>query len=874
MSNRPTKHHQQPPPTPETKNPPPQTTAAQHQHYRRLQVKAIEEQHQPPSLDFLLHSLATFKAPKPTLIALRSIIACINKGNHIRIGGNSDALQSHYHKIQQLQRRHAANLDRMAALPSQIDTQWNTCQALLSKRQEATSNIAMMMDDIALMNAEKEHGTSEIAVMHQQRKTSDTHKRVDTLKEMTTELRRDIRAMENNHRDYGKQRVSNEGSKVKKSSLYKALEPMMLLQDDQKRLMARHQVLQKEFVASGEDAYALSVQMRQEKKCIEQLNQKINRILMKCDERPNWTTVVARIGNYELEKSLKLGLHAGGGLLDSGVVAQKSTSDNVNTLVEIYQQTLFDTVGVEDATAGTVQLPRIESVTTARLQEVLKEYDVLFTLLQQKIRELPYKWHVVDRAIDNWQHQTFKRFAGLGDSSDVPLWLRCQKGALFDRRLHDWDHNRVRQVVEDVWDKYLEERRRVLGGEEEPAPAPEPHAHGHGTSSSSSIPPPATITLSSFMYKYAQLHSCSAAFKASKPSKHMLNKKRMTWSINFMHALRHYSVSGDAVCAISDLILNLHWCSDYYLYMMKLIEQMHVAIDNACGIKDQERKQRQQDAWIKIRDEECAEDTTLSVMAFENIVHQVCPFLNENEVGRLVDAARRDSILIEHAVLGKGKEVGNELLVHHLLALGHRGDIPGASYGAYTPALSKSLDQQCRERWPNHGVDLEQYKVAPSEETSETTPKDVQPSDVQPSDVQPAVNFKMGAAELKDNEPQRVVPAQKNKTTPVVVVRPVPASSSKKNKHTLKQQKQGKAAKKSKKKSKQKGKGRGDGGKDANKNDDEEETAAQAAAAAALEKEEKAKLLRKGQQQHQTRHVTKHHDHHEKNYGFVASLCT
>ena len=143
-----------------------------------------------------------------------------------------------------------------------------------------------------------------------------------------------------------------------------------------------------------------------------------------------------------------------------------------------------------------------------------------------------------------------------------------------------------------------------------------------------------------------------------------------------MHALRHYSVSGDAVCAISDLILNLHWCSDYYLYMMKLIEQMHVAIDNACGIKDQERKQRQQDAWIKIRDEECAEDTTLSVMAFENIVHQVCPFLNENEVGRLVDAARRDSILIEHAVLGKGKEVGNELLVHHLLALGHRGDIP------------------------------------------------------------------------------------------------------------------------------------------------------------------------------------------------------
>ena len=207
------------------------------------------------------------------------------------------------------------------------------------------------MDDIALMNAEKEHGTSEIAVMHQQRKTSDTHKRVDALKETTIELRRDILAMENNRRDYGKQRLSNEGSKVKKSSLYKALEPMMLLKDDQKRLMARHQVLQKEFVASGEDAYALSVQMRQEKKRIEQLNQQINRILMKCDERPNWTNVVERIGNYDLEKSLKLGLH-GGGLLASGVLAQKSTSDNVKTIVEIYQRTLFDTVGVEDATAG------------------------------------------------------------------------------------------------------------------------------------------------------------------------------------------------------------------------------------------------------------------------------------------------------------------------------------------------------------------------------------------------------------------------------------------------------------------------------------------------------------------------------------------
>ena len=84
-----------------------------------------------------------------------------------------------------------------------------------------------------------------------------------------------------------------------------------------------------------------------------------------------------------------------------------------------------------------------------RLKKLFREFDQLSTSLQNKIRELPHHHHVIDKAIENWQHQTFKRFDSLGNSSDVPLFLRANKTILFERKLHEWNHDRTRKVIDD-----------------------------------------------------------------------------------------------------------------------------------------------------------------------------------------------------------------------------------------------------------------------------------------------------------------------------------------------------------------------------------------------------------------------------------------
>lgn len=144
-----------------------------------------------------------------------------------------------------------------------------------------------------------------------------------------------------------------------------------------------------------------------------------------------------RIGEYDLTSSLKLGVYDGGLVGSSSIHVKKSTSDNIEEIVKIYQNTLFQAVTLGKS-PSVVQIPRIESVTTARLQILLKEFDLVFSILQQRIRELAYHHHVVDKAIDNWQHQTFKRFDGLGNNPDVPLWLRSQKGTVFFLYLCVW----------------------------------------------------------------------------------------------------------------------------------------------------------------------------------------------------------------------------------------------------------------------------------------------------------------------------------------------------------------------------------------------------------------------------------------------------
>ena len=126
---------------------------------------------------------------------------------------------------------------------------------------------------------------------------------------------------------------------------------------------------------------------------------------------------------------------------------------------------------------------------------------------------------------------------------------------------------------------------------------------------------------------------------------------------------------------------------------------------------------------------------SLPIAIFVQTIRQQCTFLTDHEIGRLLDAARRDSILVDQVLhsskcrkstkksssksksttptLNKAThtetetEQQQELYVQHMLALGHRGDFPGASFGIYTEKVAKKLDAKCVRKWPNlHGLDF------------------------------------------------------------------------------------------------------------------------------------------------------------------------
>ena len=121
------------------------------------------------------------------------------------------------------------------------------------------------------------------------------------------------------------------------------------------------------------------------------------------------------------------------------------------------------------------------------------------------------------------------------------MWLRSAKGALFDRTIEKWNHNRTRSVVDDVWRLYLESERRRRSS----SSSSSSNNSSSSSSSEASNPTHSTaMSLSSFMYKYAHVHGIKDGDGSSSnsrnsrgnsnQSKHMINKKRIQWSINFV----------------------------------------------------------------------------------------------------------------------------------------------------------------------------------------------------------------------------------------------------------------------------------------------------------------------------------------------------
>jgi len=501
-------------------------------------------------------------------------------------------------------------------LPELLKLQSLKLKTLNIEHNSIINNIAGLQDDIALLTEEKKHGSIEIGIERVQTQASNQHHKSELLKEQIFKLKSDLRQMKRNSAKFKSRRERQKLSKVKKSSLHKAMEPIYSLHLVERNLLKQHEQMKQQYFDKAKSTHRNEELLKAELKRIQKYRTNIHEILNDQDTRPNWKAASKRIGKYDMRSSLKLGVHEA--LLEP-VTRETSTKYNLDIVLNILKESKQKLDSQEKC-----------SEKLLRLQLLYKEADRLYHILAQKIRQLPQHYHIVDKAIENWQYQTFKRFDSLGNDTSVPPWLRFPKTGLFDRTFEEyWTHDRTRQVVDDIWSKK--------------------HASN------------CELTLPGFMFKYAIRQAAT-------------KKKRLEWSINFVHALRHYSNLGDSVCGVTDLILHLHWCNDYYVYMEKMMTQLHSALD------------------VEKRE-------TLPISVFEELLRRIFPYYDDLSIERLLDAARRDTMFMELSGIIPEKAEDGDLFVQHMFALGHRG-VNGSSFGIFGTKMSETLDERCVEKWP------------------------------------------------------------------------------------------------------------------------------------------------------------------------------
>ena len=619
-----------------------------HKLHRSLELEVIEggtkRNASDPiqTLSTVMQALVQFDAPTETVASLRCMIACLQKALHIRCtSGDCDLLAAQHKMLQHVQKQHASNIANLNLMPSQICDVQRRVDELAVELEEKQLNTMCLSDDIALLNEESFQGPISDDIADMQTKTSDMHHLLDLLKDKVNILQEDFKQICQNREKLIDRRIQLDGSKVKKSSLYKALEPMYAIQEKERRLLKNHEKMRRSFYQDGKNAYLLSIECKTETKKIQALKKLIIDITQSRDKRPNWEKISSRVGYYDMPTCLELGLDES---LKKFVTNEHSTKSNVQSIVEMLEET------------KSMEEPKKEKM--YRLQILFSEYDKLGQILEQRIRELPSHHHVVDKAIEGWQHQTFKRFDSLGNSSDVPLWLRAKKGELFERRLEEeWSHDYTRSIVEDVWKK-----KRASKCE---------------------------LTLASFMCKYSR-RMFSTELRGGRGNK----KRRVQWCINFVHAVRYYAKRGDAVCSVTDLIVNSHWCNDYYLYMITMVNNLHTAFERELG------------GYMK---------ESMSVSSFERILRKQFLYYNDIEICRMLDAARRDSMFVKKVdgllsdrvtekKAEKKAERDGDLFVHSIFAIGHR-PFHEASFGVYDQKTADLLDVMCitSSHWPEHG---------------------------------------------------------------------------------------------------------------------------------------------------------------------------
>jgi len=207
----------------------------------------------------------------------------------------------------------------------------------------------------------------------------------------------------------------------------------------------------------------------------------------------------------------------------------------------------------------------------------------------------------------------------IGDTPDVPLYLRSPKKHLFDRHPEKWTHGALRACLEDIAQKKKQFDVSWTNGDVQAE----------------------TLSLASFMYLYSRIRA--------KKDASFSRFGGASWSASFVWALRHWSNAGDADAHVFDLVLHGHWHKNMIAFQKRVCEDELM----------NEMMRSEHKSYM-------SEDHVMAVL------QRQFPFKTKLALHHLMDAARRDTMFLRERHVVEVGASATDIFTTNMFALGHR----------------------------------------------------------------------------------------------------------------------------------------------------------------------------------------------------------
>lgn len=552
----------------------------------------------------------------------------------------------------------------------------NNLPSLIRRLQELqdTSNNKRLIcggvaDEVQLLKSESEHGCLKSSVLNLETAVSNLQMKCDDMRVQNERLVEEILACENTTKEFDRMRKRLGNAKVPKRSLILVqadlAEQERLINELQNRHKARRDVIFKQGISTAEMKAKLVKTVRECRK----LQSMRDGIIRSKTPRPEWHDMGKQLAYIDLHKFINCRVGALQHPFTLSHDEESAIAPTINNVEKLCQM-------VEEAYHGGAKGTHL--FINHRLKDLFEEVNAL---QMQIVRTIRKEWHVLPPHFDKtahgismWIRNGFMRLPSLGESPEIPLFLRAPQHLLLERHADKWSHGELRACLQDILQK---KKQLDLSWTEGDIHMKKMH-------------------LSAFLYLY---------------SRHVASKNKIFerfggagWSASFVWALRYWSDCGDADAHLFDLVLHDHWS-------IGMISKMKEVCESTL-LKEFERHG-------------CL---SMSESQFRNILKAHFPNKSEVSIHHLMDSARRDTVFLRERHVHVEGSNKYDIFTTHLFAIGCREyDTPShanslinivdseskvkprevqelSSFGIYSEDEGNYLDSICTKIWPHHGI--------------------------------------------------------------------------------------------------------------------------------------------------------------------------